>query len=59
MTTLITILAVLFLSLIVIIPLIEKYSEKHGPVQAGGLQRYIFPLMGLVLVLAVLRYYFG
>jgi hypothetical protein len=59
MTTLITILAVLFLSLIVVIPLVEKYTRKHGPIQTGNMQRYIFPLLAVLLVLAVLRFYLG
>ncbi len=59
MTTLITILAVLFLSLIVVIPLVEKYTKKHGPIQTGNMHRYIFPLLAVLLVLGVLRYYMG
>ena len=59
MTTLITILAVLFLSLIVVIPLVEKYTKKHGPIQTGNMHRYILPLMAVLLVLGVLRYYTG
>jgi hypothetical protein len=59
MTTLITILAVLFLSLIVVIPMVEKYTKKHGPIQTGNMHRYILPLMAVLLVLGVLRYYIG
>ncbi|MCL7943723.1 hypothetical protein [Marinobacter sp. ATCH36] len=58
MDTLLIILAVLFVALIVIIPLVEKYAPKGEPHSFGNITRWIIPLMILVLVLQLLRQYF-
>ncbi|MFN2361511.1 MAG: hypothetical protein ABR522_10620 [Marinobacter sp.] len=58
METLLIILAVLFLALIVIIPLVEKYAPKGELKSFGNITRWIIPLMVLVLVLQLLRQYF-
>ncbi len=58
MGTLLTILAVLFLVLIVAIPLIEKYAPKGEARDYGNITRWIIPLMALVFVLQLLRHYF-
>ncbi|QSP94805.1 hypothetical protein LPB19_16795 [Marinobacter salinisoli] len=60
MGTLLTILAVLFIALIVIIPLLEKYAARGGePKNYGHLTRWFIPLMMLILVLQFLRHVFG
>ena len=59
MGTLIIILAVLFVSLIVVIPLIEKYAPKSEGQDYSKLTRWIIPLMILLLVAQLLRYAFG
>lgn len=58
MGTLLAILAVLFLALIVIIPLVEKYAPKGESRDYSKIARWIIPLMALVLVLQMLRHYF-
>jgi hypothetical protein len=58
MGTLLTILAVLFLVLIVVIPLIEKFAPKGEARDYGNITRWIIPLMALVFVLQLLRHYF-
>ncbi|WP_152205724.1 hypothetical protein [Marinobacter changyiensis] len=58
MGTLLTILAVLFLALIIIIPLVEKYAPKGEARDYGNITRWIIPLMALVVVLQLLRHYF-
>lgn len=58
MGTLLIILAVLFLSLIVIIPLVEKYAPKDQGRDYSKITRWIIPLMILVLVLQLLRHVF-
>ncbi|MDI9244691.1 hypothetical protein [Marinobacter sp. CHS3-4] len=59
MGTLIIILAVLFLSLIVVIPLIEKYAPKSEGQDFSKYSRWIIPLLMLLLVAQLLRYAFG
>ncbi len=61
METLIIILAVLFLALFILVPLLEKFAAKA---KGGGrinpnLVKWVFPLMAAVIVLQLIRYYFG
>lgn len=58
MATLLTILAVLFLGLIIIVPLVEKYAPKGEARDYSRITRWIIPLMALFLVLQLLRHYF-
>jgi len=58
MGTLLIILAVLFLALIVILPLVEKYAPKEEGRNYGNLTRFIFPLVALLIVAQMIRYYF-
>ncbi|MGO1462919.1 MAG: hypothetical protein ACTHYN_03930 [Marinobacter sp.] len=59
MSTLLIILAVLFLALIVILPLIEKYAPKGEARNDGNLTRFIFPLVALLIVVQLIWYYFS
>lgn len=58
MGTLLTILAVLFLALIIIVPLVEKYAPKDETRDYGNITRWLIPLMALVIVLQLIRHYF-
>lgn len=58
MGTLLIILAVLFLALVVILPLVEKYAPKGESRNVGNLTRLIFPLVAVLIVVQIIRYYF-
>ena len=58
MGTLLIILGVLFLSLIILVPLVERYASKGEAKDYSHLARYIFPLIALLIVLQILNYYF-
>lgn len=58
MGTLLTILAVLFLALIIIIPLVEKYAPRGDTGDYSRITRWIIPLMALAIVLQLVRHYF-
>ena len=58
METLLIILATLFVALIVILPLIEKYAPKGEPRDYGNLTRFIFPLMAVLIVAQIIRHFF-
>lgn len=58
MGTLLTILAVLFLGLIIIVPLIEKYAPKGDTRDYSHITRWIIPLVALLIVLQLVRHYF-
>lgn len=59
MKVLIIVLVVLFLALIVLVPVLEKYSGKGGRAPSANLTRWIFPLMAVVLLLQLIRHYLG
>ncbi|WP_373083112.1 hypothetical protein [Zhongshania sp.] len=55
MTTLLSVLAVLAIALIVIIPLIERFAPKANPEQQAKLSRWILPLVGISLAIALFK----
>lgn len=59
MGVLLAILAVLFLALVIIIPLIEKYASNSEQRDYSKITRWIIPMMLLVLVLQLLRHMFS
>lgn len=59
MTTLFIILVVLFAALFLIIPFLEKHASKGDAIDDRKISRWIIPLMALVLILAIARYYLG
>jgi hypothetical protein len=58
METLLIILAVLFVALIVILPLVEKYAPKGESRDYGNLTRFIFPLMAVLILVQMVRHFF-
>lgn len=58
METLLIILAVLFLALIVILPLVERYAPKGESRDYGNLTRFIFPLMAVLILAQMIRHFF-
>lgn len=53
------IIGVLFIALIVIIPMIEKSNMRMSDESASKIQRWIFPLILVALLLSGLIYGFG
>ena len=58
MGTLLTILAVLFLALVVLVPLIERFGSRDQPQDYSSLSRWILPLMAILIVLQMIGYFF-
>jgi hypothetical protein len=58
METLLIILAVLFVALIVILPLVEKYAPKGESRNYGNITRFIFPLMAVLILAQMIRHFF-
>jgi len=52
------ILGVLFLALVIIIPLIEKSNLRVSDESASKISRWIWPLVGVTLLVSLLTYYF-
>jgi len=52
------ILGILFLALLVVVPLIERFGKRSSSAEAGNLSRYILPLLALLALLQTLKYFF-
>ncbi len=59
MGVLLAILAVLFLALIIIVPLVEKYAPKGESRDYSKISKWLIPLMAVALVLQLFRHYFA
>ncbi|GAB58908.1 MULTISPECIES: hypothetical protein [Rheinheimera] len=57
MTTLITILALLFAALFILVTLAEKYGSRDSE-QTAKLSRYIMPLVALLILAQVIKFAF-
>lgn len=59
MTVLIGIIALVFLALFVLIPLLEKYGKQRSPEEVHKIARWITPLMVILIVLSAGRFFFA
>jgi preprotein translocase subunit SecG len=59
MTVLLSILAILFLILVVGIPLLEKYSAEKSDEELGKMTRYMSVLMAVLIIGMAIRYFIG
>jgi|TARA_B110000971_G_scaffold66688_1_gene68379 preprotein translocase subunit SecG len=57
MPVIVIILAILFATLIIGIPLIEKYSKEKSSEELQKITRYMTPLMIILLIAAAFRYF--
>jgi peptidoglycan biosynthesis protein MviN/MurJ (putative lipid II flippase) len=57
MPVIVIILAILFATLIIGIPLIEKYSTEKSEEDLQKITRYMIPLMILLLIGSAVRYF--
>lgn len=57
MPVIVIILAILFATLIIGIPLIEKYSKEKSSEELQKITRYMTPLMMILLIAAAFRYF--
>lgn len=55
MSTLFTLIGVLVLALFIVVPLVERFGPRPSPEQTQKISRWILPLVGLSLVLALAR----
>lgn len=53
--TVFIILGLLFLALFVVVPLVEKHGKRHTPEELNKITRWIWPLVGIMLVLQLLN----
>lgn len=55
---LLIILAVLFIGLLILVPLLERFGGSLDREQVRKLSRWIFPLLALLLLIRIFDYYF-
>lgn len=53
--TVIIILAVLFAALFIVIPLVERSKFRMSNEEVGKISRWIWPLVGILLVIQLIR----
>ena len=56
MGVLIAILAILFISLFIPIPLLEKYGKERSPEELQNITRWVIPLMIILIIATAIRY---
>lgn len=59
MTDLILVLLVVFAGLALMVTLLERFASPVSPQRMRQLQRWLLPLVGLMLVLSLANYYVG
>ena len=56
MGVLIAIIAILFASLFILIPLLEKYGKEISPEELQNITRWMIPLMIILIIAMGIRY---
>ncbi len=56
MNVLIIILAILFATLLILIPLLEKYGRERSPEELQKISRLLTPLMIIMLIAIAVRF---
>ncbi len=59
MQTLLLILAALFASLFIAIPLIEKYGTEKSDEELSKMSRYMIPLFMILIIASAARFFFS
>ena len=59
MNVLIIILAILFATLFILVPLLEKYGKERTPEELHKISRLLAPLMIIALIAMAVRYLIG
>lgn len=55
--TVLIIIAILFIALVVIVPLIERSNFRMSSEQMGKLGRWILPLLVIMMIIQLVMYY--
>jgi hypothetical protein len=59
MGVLVMILAILFATLFVLLPLLKKYGKERSPEELHNIRRWITPLMVIAIIAWSIRYFMG
>ena len=56
MATMLALVAAIFISLFLLVPLIEKYAPRASPEQQQRISRWILPLVAVGIVVALIQH---
>ena len=59
MTMLVMIIAILFASLFILIPLLEKYGKERSDEDLQKITRWMAPLMVILIIAMAIRFFMG
>ena len=59
MGVLLIILGILFATLVIVIPLLEKHGRERSPEELQKISRLMTPLMIILLIAMAVRYFIG
>jgi hypothetical protein len=59
MGVLVMILAILFATLFILLPLLKKYGKEKSPEELHNIRRWITPLMVIAIIAWSIRYFMG
>lgn len=59
MGVLVTIFAILFATLFVLLPLLEKYGKERSPEELQNITRWMTPLLIIMIIAMAFRYIMG
>lgn len=59
MGVLVMILAILFGTLFVLLPLLKKYGRERSPEELHNISRWMAPLMVIAIIAMSIRYFMG
>jgi len=58
MPNIILILGILFIALIVMVTLVDRFGKKQSSEEVSRISRWVIPLMAAIMVLQLLAYFF-
>jgi len=58
MPNIILILGILFIALIAMVTLVERFGKKQSSEEVSRISRWVIPLMAAIMVLQLLAYFF-
>ena len=58
MPDIILILGILFIALIVMVTLVDRFGKKQSSEEVSRISRWVIPLMAAIMVLQLLAYFF-
>jgi hypothetical protein len=59
MTVLVGIIVILFATLFLLVPMLEKHGRERSPDELQKISRWMTPLMVIIIIAMAIRYFLG